>query len=806
MKRTRTKIKPYPLSSNGEGRADEKQERRRIVELPSFIRFYRLKQAKYFVERAIRDKTIFTICGHYPIIRESLRRRGWVERKFPALPSDFKRNEEESCEEAHEDEEGKEQSFDVRAWTTKQLTGYYSSVQDRTLSHEEERAASCCADNFDNIHYVMSRLIRTEIPHFIWTIRRDVVDYHCLNKDQILNHYGRTGSFTTKIGMCLNLRNLPWYAEANPDTFFPRCYNLCSEDEKHAFIEDFRHTAARNILKWVVQKGVKKTAKEDICTGKLHCWDELIGIACRICENCLGVLEHNDIDVALDTPPLLSNMEWNEFIQQYYSLIHGSAIIATSYDHIKRCQTILNRITSVKPQMAIEGLRNVWIIKPGAKSRGRDIVCMDNVEEIINFIQTDLIATKDNKWVIQKYIETPLLIYSTKFDIRQWFLVTNWNPLTIWFYKDCYLRFSTQNFSLENLDSSVHLCNNSIQKHLKNCSDRDTLLPHYNMWGSTKFRDYLQNRGFGGVWEGVIYPSMKKAIVYTMKMAQDNVESRKNSFELYGADFILEEDFKPWLIEINSSPTMYPSTPVTAHLCTQVQEDTIKVVIDRKLDKNCDTGRFELIWQQSFVEHPPFSGTSLLIEGSSMKSAKTQGAVAHVNVIGHPSTMSQVKHLTVNLEKPEQVHKPSTKPKQDGIKAEDKILPRNSSVSPPLKISPRKHLKTKHTSTEGFDKLDQIDVPVLKLQQIKNLPKVKHVPITSKTSYSKYSSMDTNKMDTTYCLDAHSLDWSVPQPSKMKGLQNNVKTPCLVCRGTFPWDRTCKNCNSFSATPFLQRY
>uniref|UniRef100_A0A8C6HPQ8 Tubulin tyrosine ligase-like family, member 8 n=1 Tax=Mus spicilegus TaxID=10103 RepID=A0A8C6HPQ8_MUSSI len=644
--------------SDGDHKEENKLKQGIPQDLSSSPKLDRYKIARQLTEKAIKERKIFSIYGHYPVIRATLRRKGWVEKKFNFFP--------------------------------KALQNLGSEDKSAETKENQEIAL----ERFDDIHDVMSRLVKNEIPYLLWTIKRDVVDYHSLTCDQMLNHYGKTASFTTKIGLCLNMRSLPWYVQANPNTFFPRCYGLCTESEKQEFLDDFRRTVAASILKWVVLhqnycskvkgKSKKEEAKNSDPSPKKDPENpdlklpslsgQVVDTACKVCQAYLGQLEHEDIDVSEASTEALSEEEWNDLIQQYYLLVHGNASITDSKSYFAQCQALLSKISSVNPQTEIDGIRNIWIIKPAAKSRGRDIVCMDRVENILNLVAADSQTTKDNKWVVQKYIETPMLIYDTKFDIRQWFLVTDWNPLTVWFYKESYLRFSTQRFSLDKLDSAIHLCNNSIQRRLKNDKERSPLLPCHNMWTSTRFQEYLQKRGRGGTWGSIIYPSMKRAVTNAMRVAQDHVEARKNSFELYGADFILGRDFKPWLIEINSSPTMHPSTPVTAQLCAQVQEDTIKVVVDRKLDRNCDIGNFELLWRQPAVELPPFNGSDLCVEGISVKKAKKQmPPIASVglseSLLDAPPKVQSARALMETVIRP-----PRTTMRQDWKREEAKVL------------------------------------------------------------------------------------------------------------------------------------
>uniref|UniRef100_A0ACB8FQ53 Uncharacterized protein n=1 Tax=Sphaerodactylus townsendi TaxID=933632 RepID=A0ACB8FQ53_9SAUR len=572
------------------------------------------------------------------------------------------------------------------------------------------------------------------------------------------------------IGVCLHMRNLPWYVSANPNAFFPRCYAICIDDEKYDFIQDFRKTAAFSILKWVVDLDMsddhdpsstesldKKAGTTDSNESNIkELPGELIEMALKVSETYLQQLEHADIDFDAEKSSVLSDTEWDKLIEQYYSLIHEGAVICNAGSYFIQCQKILHKIMLANPQHDIDGLHNIWIIKPGAKSRGREIVCKKRLQDILKLVEpTDQFPIKDHKWVVQKYIESPLLIYDTKFDIRQWFLVTDWNPLTVWFYKESYLRFSTQRFSLNDLHSSIHLCNNSIQKNYKNATDRSSQLPYHNMWSSSKFQEYLKKKGLGHVWNNIIYPSMKKNIIYTMKVVQDQVEPRRSSFELYGADFILGDDFKPWLIEINSSPTMFPSTPVTSDLCTQVQEDTIKVVIDRRHDKTCDIGKYELLWRQPMLEIPPFNPTDLLVEGISVRRLKKHMSAFNFNFLEPLMAMPQ---STTNQENKRESMTPVNDKQNPRVKNRNSV---SCSLPKTLKKSQDKDVKVK-TVPKRLAK--PIDFP-----RIVDGPEASSFTDKKKNTGMKESSHQHGNQGATCSQKMPSLDWALLQPSTETG-------------------------------------
>uniref|UniRef100_A0AAQ5XEU1 Tubulin tyrosine ligase-like family, member 3 n=1 Tax=Amphiprion ocellaris TaxID=80972 RepID=A0AAQ5XEU1_AMPOC len=594
--------------------------------LHSFVCTERLKAAKALVDEAVKMHKIFSVQGSYPVIRAALRARGWVEQCKNC-------SKKQNCQCCHKSR---------------------ARLNDAGNSYDEDGEKE---QDLDRLHDIMSCLVKKEMVYFYWTNCRGAVNANSLHKEQMTNHFANTSSFTTKVGLCMSLRNLHWFDSTDPDSFFPRCYVLGAH-EKQDFIDDFRRTACTSLLKYIVErhqgdvkgKTISNMRKPKKQQSRPLVLSQMIKNVLKVCQQFVDSLEHRDIDIDSETP--LTQEEWTEFIDIYYLVVHDGAEIEISDDFVTCCKAMLHRLQEVSPQLDIDGIHNIWIVKPAAKSRGRDIKCSKRLDKILRLVDSRPAYFK-SKWVVQKYLERPLLVHGTKFDVRQWFLVTDWNHLTVWFYKKCYLRFSTQPFSLDTLDSSVHLCNNSIQKHLRPSQQRHRDIPAYNMWSDKQFRTFLCSQSQEAQWETVAVQGMKRTVIQAAQTAQDKMDSRKNTFELYGADFMFGHDLHPWLLEINASPDMAPSTPVTAHLCAAVQEDTLKVVLDWRVDHTANTGDFELIYKQAAVKVPQYLGSNLLVKGCAIKSPCPLPALRssncstpkHQNPIRKNPAAENVKHL-----------------------------------------------------------------------------------------------------------------------------------------------------------------
>jgi tubulin monoglycylase TTLL3/8 len=277
------------------------------------------------------------------------------------------------------------------------------------------------------------------------------------------------------------------------------------------------------------------------------------------------------------------------------------------------------------PQYPMDGSRNVWVLKPAGKSRGRGIRIFNKLDLIMHYIGEE--TPEDQFWVAQKYMENPLLIHNRKFDIRQWVLVTNWNPLTVWFYAECYIRFCAEDFTLSDLDNNFqHLSNNSIAKYSEQF--QDMMIGEGNMWSMATFQQYLQQgTGSTSAWERVAR-EMRQHTVHTLSAAQGEVMNRQGSCELFGFDYCVDDDFKVWLIEVNCSPSLEHSTPVTSRLVAAVMQDTAKVIIDLPLERlrrkketnppqpesllleEFDTGMWECIYRNTVTVPRPMNSVN----------------------------------------------------------------------------------------------------------------------------------------------------------------------------------------------------
>lgn len=175
--------------------------------------------------------------------------------------------------------------------------------------------------------------------------------------------------------------------------------------------------------------------------------------------------------------------------------------------------------------------------------------------------------TYDTNTIVQRYIEKPLLIGGYKFDLRLYVCIPSYHPITIYMYREGLARFGTDKFSLNDLRNPFrHLTNSSINKlgpGYTEMKDRigsgafsGGLISHDNddylfvgcKWTFKQLRRYFQQASIS---DWLMWQRISSLVVLTLMSHVRQIPPTVNCFEFFGFDVLIDNDLRPWLLEVD---------------------------------------------------------------------------------------------------------------------------------------------------------------------------------------------------------------------------------------------------------------
>lgn len=209
---------------------------------------------------------------------------------------------------------------------------------------------------------------------------------------------------------------------------------------------------------------------------------------------------------------------------------------------------------------------NMWICKPSAGSQGQDIVVFSSLKDL----------TYNGSCVVQRYVANPHLIGGHKYDLRLYVLVESFRPLEVYLYREGLARFSTEKYDLSNLDNNFsHLTNSSINKHSATYALNKDIIGRGGKWTLERLFRHLRKRK---VDVKRLWLQINNLILLTLLPIVHEVPPVPACFELFGFDVILDRQLRPWLLEVNASPSISCSCEVDRAVKLPMLEDVLDIM------------------------------------------------------------------------------------------------------------------------------------------------------------------------------------------------------------------------------------
>lgn len=220
--------------------------------------------------------------------------------------------------------------------------------------------------------------------------------------------------------------------------------------------------------------------------------------------------------------------------------------------------------------------RQKWIVKPPASARGIGIQVIHKWSQL----------PKRRPLLVQRYLHKPYLISGSKFDLRIYVYVTSYDPLRIYLFSDGLVRFASCKYSpsMKSLSNKfMHLTNYSVnKKNAEYQANADETACQGHKWALKALWNYLSQKGINSdaIWEkikDVVVKTIISSEPYVTNLLKLYVRRPYSCHELFGFDIMLDENLKPWVLEVNISPSLHSNSPLDISIKGQMIRDLLNL-------------------------------------------------------------------------------------------------------------------------------------------------------------------------------------------------------------------------------------